>query len=392
MWKSLFKCSKNQEYSYAIFESITNIPTKEWDAINTKNNIYLSSSFLKAFEKGMHEKTNFRYVLFYNSQQEAIGISYLQIISFKPNEFLQNKIPCTVADKVKKYFFEDKKLNVLLCGNLFACGENGFAHTEAIEKPLFLELIHHAMAAISSKEPKKISFHLFKEFWETSTSVSDHLKKQSFKGFYIDVNMVVPIKNTWTCCDDYLGDMNTKYRTRAKKVYKTSKNLRKENFSVADIQKYLPEIQRMYTDVLKKADYNLGTLNVATFVHLKEELQDKFIMSGYFSEDQFIGFSSAFAFNGTIDANFVGIDYEYNKEYKLYQRMLFDFVELAIDRKTYELRLGRTAETIKSVVGAKPVSMKLYAKHRNSISTSLLGLVLSSINPSRYEIRNPFKN
>ena len=96
-------------------------------------------------------------------------------------------------------------------------------------------------------------------------------------------------------------------------------------------------------------------------------------------------------FGAICDANFIGLDYSYNKNYKLYQRMLYDYVEMSIQRKCKELRLGRTAETIKSVVGAKPVPMKLFARHRNCIPTKLLRLVLGAIKPVSYEIRSPFK-
>ena len=104
-----------------------------------------------------------------------------------------------------------------------------------------------------------------------------------------------------------------------------------------------------------------------------------------------VGFSSCFHFNNVVDANYVGIDYNYNKDYAVYQRMLYDFVELSICLNANELRLGRTAELIKSSMGALPVNMKLYVKHRNSISNKLLGPFVSSINPSKFELRSPFK-
>lgn len=392
MWKTLFNCSKNKQYSFAVFNSVKDIDVTDWDSVNSKNNIYLSSAYLKAFEKGMIGKYRFRYLIFYNEENQVIGICYLQIVAFKPIELLQDRIPCSIADKVKSFFLEDKELNLLICGNLFACGENGYAHTPDISTEKYIDILSNALGDLSKNEEKKISFLLFKEFWPENFSSSNNLKEQSYKDFSIDVNMVVSIDKSWETFDDYLASMKTKYRTRAKNVLKSSKDLTVKDFSLDEISLNRDRIQKMYVDVLKKADYNLGTIHVDTFLDLKKELGENFIVKGYYLEEKLIGFSSAFAFNGTIDANFVGIDYEYNKTHKVYQRMLYDFVDLAIQRKTYELRLGRTAETIKSVVGAKPIQMKLYAKHRNSISTSLLGRVFSSISPSEFEIRSPFKN
>ena len=72
--------------------------------------------------------------------------------------------------------------------------------------------------------------------------------------------------------------------------------------------------------------------------------------------------------------------------------MLYDFVSLAIIHKKGELRLGRTAETSKSGVGAIPVEMKLFAKHRNLLPSKLLQPLISSIKPNEFELRKPFKN
>ena len=71
--------------------------------------------------------------------------------------------------------------------------------------------------------------------------------------------------------------------------------------------------------------------------------------------------------------------------------MLYDAVDLSIQNGIGELRLGRTAELLKSSIGAEPVNMKLYLRHRNGISNKMIGPLISSISPSEYELRPPFK-
>jgi hypothetical protein len=72
--------------------------------------------------------------------------------------------------------------------------------------------------------------------------------------------------------------------------------------------------------------------------------------------------------------------------------MLYDFVELAIAKNVTELRLGRTAEEIKSCLGAQPTNMKLYIKLRNTVSNKLIKPIIESISPSEFELRKPFKS
>ena len=90
-------------------------------------------------------------------------------------------------------------------------------------------------------------------------------------------------------------------------------------------------------------------------------------------------------------ANFVGLDYGFNKEQCVYQRFLYDYVEQGLNRGLKELHLGRTAELVKSQIGALPTNMKLYAKHRKSVSNLLLKPIIQSISPSEFELRVPFK-
>jgi hypothetical protein len=70
---------------------------------------------------------------------------------------------------------------------------------------------------------------------------------------------------------------------------------------------------------------------------------------------------------------------------------LYDFVDEAIQAGCTELRLGRTAEEIKSTIGAMPVNMTLYLNHGNILKNALLKPILCQIKPTEYPHRFPFK-
>jgi hypothetical protein len=393
MLKSIVNCTCNKNYSFKLCNSITEVDTELWNQLNTNNNIYLSASYLSALETSMKDTMQFRYLIFFTIEKEAVGVAVFQIVSFRAKDLLQERIPCSIGDKIQSYFLNDKDLSLLICGNLYACGENGFTHTDSISREDFFEILVEAIDNIKNTKlnGSKISFSLIKEFWTHSVEKINSIEKASFFDFNVDVNMILKMRPEWGSFDLYLADMNTKYRTRAKAVFKKSKNIQQRSLSFKDIEVHLGDIDMLYNHVLYKADYNLGILKVATFVALKKKLGDDFIFTGYFLEEKMIGFTSCFLYEAIVDANFVGINYDYNNTYKLYQRMLYDFVSLTILRKKEELRLGRTAETSKSGVGAIPVEMKLFAKHRNLLPSKLLQPLISSIKPNEFELRKPFK-
>lgn len=382
---------KGTSLQYSIFTNTLEIPADEWNVINKQHNLFLSLSYLSTLENTLSDTIDFRYIIFYRGD-EAVGIAVNQLIKFNPQDLKLQEFPCRISDTIKNTLIKSMDVRVLICGNLFSCGEHGFVYSDKITDREAFENLSEALKEIRKTEKAdKPSFILLKEFWPSSFAKSDYIKKQDFREFSIDVNMVLEVQKDWTSFDDYLASMKTKFRTRAKKVFKKSKELVVTDFTTDDIETHKEIIDALYLSVLDKADFKIGKLNAVTFKNLKDTLKDSFVFKGYFLENSLVGFTTAFILNNIVEANHIGINYSFNKSHDIYQRMLYDYVNLAISRKVSELRLGRTAEIIKSSVGAKPVEMKLYARHGNSLSNQLIKPLIELISPSEYEIRNPFK-
>ncbi len=383
---------KSAPLRYVFYTHINDIPDINWDLINPKKNIFLSLSYLKTLEQTLSKTISFRYILFYD-KETPVGFATAQLIKFNPEQLKFQEFPCKISDTIKNTLFKNTEVGVLICGNLFSCGEHGFVYNpDLVSSIIIFDTLSNALSELrKSENSNKPSFILLKEFWPSSFDLSIYSKEHDFREFKIDANMVLKIHSDWHTFDDYLASMRSKFRARAKNILKKSEKITKQNFTTGDIDIYKDDINTLYLSVIEKADFKIGKLNASTFKSLKKELNDSFIFTGYFLEHKLVGFATSFIQDDIIEANHIGIDYEYNTKYAVYQKMLYDYVTLAINKKAHELRLGRTAETIKSCVGAKPVDMKLYVRHGNSISNTLLKPLVELISPSEHEIRNPFK-
>ncbi len=385
------KC-KSTSLRYTYYSHIEEIPKAKWNLANPNNNIFLSLEYLKTLEDTLSETIRFKYILFYH-KETPVAIAATQLIKFNSAQLKFQEFPCRISDTIKNTLFKNLDVKVLVCGNLFSCGEHGFVYnSDKLNAKEAFESLSNALREIrKSENTDKPSFILLKEFWPHSFDNSDYIKEHDFREFEIDVNMVLNIHPDWKTFDDYLGSMRTKFRTRAKKVFKNSEKIVVKDFTAEDIDMFQDKINELYLSVIEKADFKIGKLNASTFKSLKQILNESFIFKGYFLNEKLVGFTTSFILDDVVDANHIGIDYDYNKEYDIYQKMLYDYVDLAISKKVKELRLGRTAEIIKSCVGAKPVEMKLYVRHGNSISNTLLKPLVELISPNDYEVRNPFK-
>ena len=133
-------------------------------------------------------------------------------------------------------------------------------------------------------------------------------------------------------------------------------------------------------------------MNATAFAALKRNLEADFSFTGAYLENTLVGFSIAYSHHNIMEAGYVGLDYNHNTSHAIYQRLLYHYVAQAIDRQVSQLQLGRTSELIKSSLGARPVEMKLYAKHKRPLTNMLMGAILNKVAPSEYELRRPFRS
>lgn len=382
-----------EEFKLSYFDSVSIINANDWNTVNKNQNIYLTLEYLQAIEAALKNEIKFRYILFYNNNNIPVGIAIVQLVKFIDKGSPYYAHLCKLTGQLKNKIIQSLNIKVMVCGNVFSCGENGFLFSNEIPYNLAYENLHKALQRLrkAEKTNDQTSIVLLKEFWPATFEKIDYFKEHNYRDFMIDVNMVLLIHKNWNTIDDYLSSMVAKFRTRVNSMMKKSAPLVVKNMELKDIVEHSSKIVELYTNVLNKSDITMGTLNEQAFIQLKQNLGSQFVLNGYFLNSKLIAFSSAFWTKNILDANYVGIDYEYNIEYATYQRMLYDFVVLAIDKKASEIRYGRTAEEIKSCLGAQPVNMKLFIKHKNSVSNKLLKPLIKSITPNTFEIRKPFK-
>lgn len=375
-----------------IVESVEDIPRDDWNQVVDKRNIYLSLAYLSALESALKDKMEFRYAISYTDSGEPVLVAVYQLVVFVDKRRQYSSDLCKLSYHIHKKIADVFTINVLVCGNVFCDGENGFLSRLISDDEAMDEVA--AITESLKTEPsikEKSSITLFKEFWPDSVSYSDRLKELSYRDFMVDVNMVLKYHESWNSMDDYLESMKTKFRTRAKSVFSKSKVLSLQDFTAEDIDKNAERIEQLFGNVLENSDFSFGQLNAQAFANLKRNLNGDFSFRGAWLNDELVGFSTALFNGNVIEANFVGLDYKFNKEQSVYQRFLYDYVEQGLKFKMKELHLGRTAELVKSQIGALPTNMKLYAKHRKSVSNLLLRPIIQSISPSEFELRIPFK-
>ena len=376
------------------FSSIDEISSQIWEELACTENIYFHPDFLKSIEKN-HPEITFSYIVLVDELNKPTAFASLKMIDFHLNS-IKNDFECLKSIGRKLHVFPDKKpLKLLICGNTFVSGEHGvYIQKNQDKKAIIKELAESINHFVNSNKnlKKDIDAFLIKDFEKESLSITDELKDFKYHTFLVEPNMRLQIHENWQSFDDYLASMKTKFRVKAKKAFKLSTAIRIEDVSLNNINKILPKITTLYKKVASNADFNLGNFNLESYKDLKEKFGDNYILKTYWLEDKIVGFISGVINKNSLDAHFVGIDYQLNREYAIYQRMLYDYIEIAIYKNLKTINFGRTASEIKSSVGAVPQNLTMYLRHKKSITNKILKLFLQRVQPTPFHQKFPFKN
>jgi hypothetical protein len=233
---------------------------------------------------------------------------------------------------------------------------------------------------------------LIKDFYEDQSIPSEQLKVFNYRKFKLDPNMFLPILPEWETFADYQNALKSKYRTRMRDMYKRGSALEQRSLSTEEIEAHFDKIQELYFNVANKAKMKINHYDTSYFVELKRQMGDNFVFTGYFLNETMVGFRTNLFWGDHCEAHSVGVDYEFNTEYVVYQQLLADTVKLAIERKKGNVIFGRTAMEMKSNLGAVPVDMYCYMRHSEVVTNKLIKPVFYYIKTSEWTQRNPFKD
>lgn len=371
-----------------IFKSVDSIPIAYWNNLNCCTNIYYSPEFLKAFEIA-NTDIEFNYIFILKDEQ-AVAFANTQIVTIGIETITKN---ITMSNKVRRVvnnMFCNNHIRVLFCGNVFLSGEYGTFLKDNEDKVETFKAIAEGVKQLS-KSVKKIKAIFIKDFENTSLSITNHLEAYDYAAMQVEPNMIITLKPEWHSFDDYKNALKSKYRVKANRADAKSEILKAQFFSEEDIQKHKNQLQELYHNTIDNADFNAQILNLDTYVHLKKAFKEKFIVKGYFLEDQLVGFLSAMQNRTHLDAHFIGIDYSNNKEFAIYPRILNDYVRLGIETKSDQINLGRTASEIKSTLGAEPMALTCYGRHKQSLPNQVLKQFIKNVHIKSFKQHQPFK-
>lgn len=371
---------------YSVYENIEHIQ-ETWDNLVPQQH-HLKSEQLLVLQKAKPDHISFKYIIIEENKQ-PIGVAYLQLLNFNSRHYNNDLLNSPKLERIKSHIIK-KNTNLLICGNLFRINFQGFYFKNSQNNSLILGVLKD----FAKKNPFKINFTgvLLKDC--TIQFDEKEFKRHRYQPFLNDITMYVPIKNTWTSFEDYLGELSRKYLQRAKKIRLAKETVTVHELDLTEIRANSIRIEDLYLQVASRQSIKMGILNAQYFIEMKSTLGDSFKLMGYYFEDTLIAFSSYIIDGASMEIHYIGFDSHYNEEYKLYFNIIFDGIETAIRSNMRTVNLGRTALEAKASAGAVPVYNKNYIWVKLGLPTIVYNFFnkqYSSTLKEEWKNRYPFK-
>lgn len=362
--------------------------------------IYLSKNYLEAFQESLAGKSRLLFPVVYKGEEviacgsiQEIRIDYASINSFG-RLFSSDKTILVCIEGMLKSFVSSLNrktgIKLLVVGNTQVSGPYGMWFKEGLnetEKAFYYDAVLQKIET-SDLNPDII---IVKDLDASQPIIKKALVASKYKEISALPIMKMNVPALWKSREDYYHAFSSKYRIRANSARKKFESIERRELTFDEIILYKETIQRLYTNVYTRARFRLFQVQNNYFIELKKYLKEDFKVFGYFHKDIMVSFHTLLFTSNLCEAHLIGLNYEFNKSHALYQNMLYDCVEEALNQKSTSIDFGRTAMEIKSTVGAFPVEADVLLKFTNPLLNTIASFILKKNTTEKWVQRHPFK-
>lgn len=388
-------------YEMQLYQNAEDIDEQAWTELNHTGNIFTSLEFLRGMQFTAPPEMSFIYIILRKNRKNVAGYIF-QSVHLSIEVLADVLAPLTKQRSIVAHMSEwltscreEKGMRVLISGNNFVSGEHGVITPKGSNSAEAFTLLPEVVKVIVRKitKPVKFSVILVKDYYTSHKNRPEVLlTKKRYHSFAVEPEMILKLNPEWSGFPDYVAAMSKKYRNRTKSVLKNSAQLEEHHLDEEGLRAAINDIYPLYYKMHQKARFRLSALTPEYFIGMKRLFPSRFGVKMYTLNGKAVGFRTFFLNGDQLEAHFIGVDYEVNKEVDLYNRILYDFVDDAIKTGRKELLLGRTAAEIKSTIGAVAHDLSCYIRHRNSLSNQIIRPFIDYLKPSEWTPRNPFKS
>lgn len=354
-------------FSLSLGDRIGFLNRDHWDAVTAGGSVFASRRYLEALERSLPANVSPSYAMAYRGAEPVAAIC-MQFAELGAADLVapRGDDGGHCAADVRPRIRAKLRAKLLVCGNLLVWGGHGVTFAKGVTAgeawPAVADALYAARRASGLRT--RTDFVVVKDLAEHEREGIASLETYSYRSFATEPDMVLDLPESVKSFADYLGLFRSRYRKAAKAIVTDAAAAGCTLERVTDIAPLRDEVQRLYLDVHSRAAVRLFTLSPVYLPALATHLGDDFRCVLLRRAGRPQGFVTVVRDGDTAVAYHMGFEGAANREAPIYFRLLYAAVEESIALGCRRVSFGRTALEPKARLGARPVPLSCWIRHR----------------------------
>ena len=382
-------------FQFAFADRISFLDAAHWDALTDGATVFSSRAYLAALDDSAPANVTTRYAIAYRDGAPAVGVA-MQLARIAAEDVAPSR-----DDRDDGLPYAPKlpwrralRPRVLVCGNLLAWGSHGVRRAPGVSLAAAWPAVAEALYRVRSAErwTGQTDFILVKDLAEPDADGVASLETYSYRPFETEPDMVIDLPAACATLDDYLALFRGKYRKTAKSCLTAIDRGGWRVEEVRDLGPHAARLHELYLEVHANADVRPFTLSPHYLTRVAAALGESFRCVTVSKDGAVAGFVTVVKDGTTAVGYYIGYDRAANETSPLYFRLLYAAVEASLAMGCRRISFGRTALEPKARLGARPVPLRCWVRHRLPVVNVALRRWLREIPHDTAPDRSPFKD
>ncbi|HJU84665.1 MAG TPA: GNAT family N-acetyltransferase [Holophagaceae bacterium] len=384
--------------SFALADAIGQLRPEHWDALTADASVCLSRPFLECLEAAGPSNLQGHYALVYRGARPVAALA-CQSVDVGAADLPSRKEAAGRLKKARDKGLERVHSRVLVCGNLLGWGPQGVALAPDEDPEELWPAVAEALYRIrrADKLFGETGLVMIKDLTDAEAPSEAPLRRFSYRPVETEPNMVLPLKAAWGDFEGYLQALKSDYRSGIKKQIREveAAGLVLERLDAEGVAREKAAIHGLYLQVHEKQKMRLVTISEDWIPTLAARFGADFrtTVLRRAADAKIVGFITTLKDRDGAIGYYIGFDKATAAAgVPLYLRLLYALVEDALAMGAAWASLGRTALEPKAKLGARPVAVRCYLRHRVPALNAVVSALLRAVpEPAQAPERKPFK-
>lgn len=364
------------EFNFVLGDRIAFMNQAHWDELAEGKSLLMSRAFRTLFEEHGPRSIRVRYGMIYHKEVPvaALVVHVLKLQesrspagdSVAPRRLGSYRMLTRPSESIPASTGELPQRSAMICGDYFTGGFHGILLRDesALGRmwPAITTLLHRL--ELQEGLVRDRDFVLIKDVPSSATADTRVLRHSHYRRVESSPNMVLPLSARWKNYDDYVSQLNVRYRLSA---VRAARDLVKQGIitqTIEDLDNWAPRMNALYLNVQRKSGLNFVPLPQDFLPALAHCVgTDMYRCTALLLENEMMAFSFTLKDRDTAICYCLGWDTEVGQQSPMLPSLLHAVVTDAFALGCSRVNFGRTALRAKAQLGAHPEQSELWVYH-----------------------------